>query len=121
MGKIIQSHFDGHGLNESIVVEATDDVGPGGAHHRYEFWNDDLYVGFLQFQKGPWDEEGSTPGLTEAAVIASIIDRLEDFQKGPFPSDWNDAALSELRIALNATKARADERAKRGVLGQAKP
>ena len=35
--KDITTHHDGHGLTEHIRVSTTDDIGPGGAHHRYEF------------------------------------------------------------------------------------
>lgn len=113
---MITEHHDGHGLNESIEIRAVDDIGSGGAHHRYEFWIETTLdwkekVGALQFQKGPRNEPGSTPGVTEAAVIASIIDRLVAFQAGPFPSPHNDVVIFHLREALFATRARADERA----------
>ena len=128
MGKILQSHFDGHGLNESIVVEATDEVGPGGAHHRYVFTvpgrsetYSPLEVGVLQFQKGPRDEEGSIPGVLTGAVLAVLIDIAQDFQDGPFSSHENGEVLKHLQDALYWTKERAHNRAERGVLGQAKP
>lgn len=116
--KDVTIHHDGHGLNESIVIQA-DEAGPGGASHRYEFWIDGELVGFLQMQKGPRNEPGSTPGLTEAAVLATVIDRLTDFQAGPYPSEEGATALLLVTHALEAIRSRADARAQRGVLGKA--
>lgn len=126
--KVIDTHHDGHGLNEQIQVEAVDEIGPGGAHHRYLFTYtyprhpqdppEGDEVGFIQFQKGPRNEPGSTPGVTEGAVLSVLIDRLTDFQAGPYPSDHNAVALTYLQQALQLLKDRADERAQRGVLGR---
>jgi hypothetical protein len=123
--RTITTHHDGFGLNESIRVEAVDEPGPGGANHRYEFtyrpdpdsqygWG---YTGYLQFQRGPRNEVGSTPGMTEGAVLAVLIDRLEAFQAGEFYCLENEAALVHLRDALAWTKIRTERRAERGVLG----
>ena len=115
----LTTHHDGHGLTEGITVESTDDIGPGGARHRYEFWADDGtdYVGFLHFQKGPRYEEGSIPGVVEGAVLAVLIDRLEAFQSGPYPCEENKLALEALKSAAVFIKERAHNRANRGVLG----
>jgi hypothetical protein len=119
---MIQTHHDGHGLNESIVVQTTDEVGPGGAHHSYTLFkrngsNREQELGYLQFQKGPVDEPGSTSGITEAALLAVLIDRLEAFQAGPYACEENQQALDNLRAAMTAVHARAHARAERGVLG----
>lgn len=118
----LTTHHDGHGLNETIKVIATDELGPGGAHHRYVFTADvggpsQESAGYLQFQKGPRGEEGSTPGVTEASVLAVLIDRLESFQAGPFACSENEAALGHLRAAMEWVHERAHARARRGVLG----
>jgi hypothetical protein len=123
--KEITTHHDGHGLNESIVVQATDGIGVGGAYHRYEFitgrsngeFEVDLKVGYLQFQEGPRNEVGSIPGVVEGAVLAVIEDRLASFQAGPYPSDEGETALFHVREAMWWLKRRADARAARGVLG----
>lgn len=41
----ITTHHDGHGLNESIEIEA-DDPGPGGASHHYNavIREDEVYI-----------------------------------------------------------------------------
>lgn len=121
MSKSVTTHHDGHGLTEHIQVEATDDVGPGGAHHRYEFWHDEDYVGFLQFQRGPRNEEGSIPGVLTVAVLAALIDIQDDFDNGPYPSPEGKEAGEHLKLAMAALRRRADNRAERGVLGYNKP
>lgn len=114
----ITLHHDGHGLNESIEVTAMDEIGPGGAHHCYEFWSKDgPSLGFLFFQRGPRGEHGSTLGVTEAAVLAVLIDRLQDFQDGPYECAENEEVLYHLSEALVWVKNRARHRAARGVLG----
>lgn len=121
----ITTHHDGHGLNEAILVQAVGDVGPGGANHRYaiEYISGNVMtrIGTLQFQKGPRDEPGSTSGITEAALLAVLIDRLECFQAGPYACEENQQTLDALWVAMNAVHARAHARAERGVLGTYKP
>lgn len=122
--KNITTHHDGHGLAESIHVFATDEVGPGGAHHLYQFTVDgvpdgpDETVGFLQFQKGPRNDPNSTPGVLTVAVLAALIDIQDDFDAGPYPSEFGRLAGYHMREALLALRRRADERASRGVLGK---
>ena len=101
--------------------------GPGGANHRYEFKrtlvgeevaNAVAKVGFLQFQCGARGAGGSTPGMTTAAVLAALIDHLKAFQSGAYPSRETALVITKLEEALHWTRARADERAARGVLGK---
>jgi hypothetical protein len=119
----ITTHHDGHGLNESITINA-DLKGPGGASHRYDAYvtvqrgdASAIHALKVQFQEGPRNVMSSTPGVTEAVLLAILIDRLEGFQAGDYPSPYNERMLDHLRAALQETKARADERAARGVLG----
>lgn len=120
----ITSHHDGHGLNDSITVIA-DRQTNGGASHRYvaimPASQTDPGVPtplHIQFQQGARNEPGSIPGVTEAVLLAILIDRLQGFQAGPFACTENDEQLVHLESALSATRRRADERAKRGVLGK---
>ncbi len=119
----ITEHHDGHGLNDGIVIEA-DQPGPGGASHFYLFHTADLDQrgdaggGIIQFQKGPRSEPGSIPGITEAALYAILLDRLRGFQAGPYACPENARQIAQLEAALAETKARADARAARGVLGR---
>jgi hypothetical protein len=123
--KNITAHHDGHGLNEQIEIEAMDKQGPGGAHHRYSFnyhfppgsSHVDHSVGYLQFQEGPRNVEGSTPGVTTEAVIAMLIDHIEEFQAGEYACEENVLTLYHLQAAKAAIRARAYARAQRGVLG----
>jgi hypothetical protein len=123
--RTIGTHHDGHGLNESLVITADDrdtDKG-GGASHRYEVAfehgdKDTQEAAFIQFQHGPRNVAGSKSGVTEAVLLAVLIDRLEGFQAGPFACRENAIILTKLEECLHWTKARADKRAARGVLGK---
>ena len=114
--RMIDEHFDGHGLNESILIH-TDEPDGSGAAHKYTATIQDQTVASVQFQHGPRNVEGSTPGMTEAAMLAILIDRLRGFQAGPYSCRENAIQLTKLEEVLHWTKARADARAKRGVLG----
>ena len=117
MSRTIDDHHDGHGLNESIRIE-TDAPDQSGAAHEYIAWIGDKKVSHVQFQKGPRRVEGSIPGMTEAAVLVILIDRLRGFQGGPYSCRENAIQLTKLEEVLHWTRARADARARRGVLGQ---
>lgn len=115
----IDLHHDGHGLNESIVLFSDQpDPNAGGASHTYIATIDGHEVARIQFQHGPRNEPESTPGVTEAVLYAILIDRLKGFQAGPYSCRENAIQLTHLEESLHWTKARADERAKRGVLGR---
>ena len=129
----IHTHEDGQGLTELCAVYAADEAHPvNGAHHKYEFirgltptdvgnppWPADyLDSGQITFQRGPRNVPGSTPGILDGCLLAVLIDRLECFQAGPFECDENAVVLGHLNAALDAMKARARERAARGVLGK---
>lgn len=118
--RIIEDHFDGHGLAESIRIEA-DGPGPGGASHYYSVTVDGnpeaTFAAEIQFQKGPRLVEGSTPGIIEGVLYAILIDRLRSFQAGPFACYENARQLTHLEEALMWAKERAHARAKHGVLG----
>ncbi len=113
----VLGHHDGHGLNESISI-VSDQPNDSGAAHTYYFYIDGREVGHLQFQRGPRNVEGSTPGVTEAAVYAVLLDRLAGFQGGPYPSIEGLFQCSLMEEGLASSKRRADERAARGVLGR---
>ena len=109
-------HHDGHGLNEAIAI-TTDTPDQSGAAHCYDMHINGRRVATIQFQKGPRKEEGSTPGATEAAVLAVLIDRFRGFQAGPYSCRENEIQLTKLEETLMWAKARTDARAGRGVLG----
>ncbi|HYE79742.1 MAG TPA: hypothetical protein VEI97_17280 [bacterium] len=110
-------------LNECIVVEALDGPGAGGASHEYRI------SGFkgpldhhpiptidIRFQNGPINEVGAN-GVTNEALLAVVIDRLEGFQSGPFACDENQLALEHARCAMEALRSRTKGRVARGVEG----
>lgn len=113
----IVDHYDGHGLNDAISVTA-DEPDRHGASHHYEAVLGGTLVATIQFQQGPRNEPSSTPGATEAVVLAILIDRLRGFQSGPYPCRENAIMLTKLEECLHWTRARADARARRGVLGK---
>lgn len=143
--KQIKTHHDGHGRMERLLVLATDEPAtepPGNSsHHRYVFYAlsseeaeeaktgmTDLAwqtyvavapppVGYIQFQRGPFDAEGSTPGTLGNAVLAALIDHFKGFMGGPLADRYTAIAVTKLEEASWALRARADERASRGVLG----
>lgn len=115
----ITTHHDGHGLNESLGIKADEqDPNAGGASHDYSVCTQDNEVAHVQFQHGPRNVEGSVAGVTEAVLYAILIDRLQGFQAGPYACRENAIQLTKLEECLHWTKARADARAKRGVLGK---
>lgn len=123
MTRSINHHLDGHGLNEKIEI-TTDAADESGAAHLYELVIDvggngkAKSIGFVQFQKGPRLDPSSTPGATEAALLAVLIDRMEGFQAGPYACRENAIQLTKLQECMHWTRHRADERARRGVLGK---
>jgi len=70
----------------------------------------------VTFQNGPIREAGVN-GVTQEALLAIVIDRLESFQAGPFPSDQNAVALDHVKAALWHLKERTRMRLARGVEG----
>ena len=109
-------HFDGHGLADSIEVIA-DESGPGGASHEYRAYIGGKEVAHIQFQKGPRNESGSTPGVLDGVLLAIVIDRMRSFDAGEYRCRENSLVRTKAEEALHWLKHRADERARRDVLG----
>ena len=116
----------------NLQIHATDALGLGGACHNYEIWRlgrGEQPAGAplvpcekladFKFQNGGIQEVGVN-GVTHEALLAVVIDRLEQFQAGSYPSLHNDQALLFAKLALNALHQRTAERMKRGVEGQVK-
>lgn len=110
-------------VNESLRIEARDEPGPGGANQHYFLEWDSPQRGKgscgsinLVFQRGAISEAGVN-GITNEALLAVVIDRLEAFQRGPFACVQNERALAGLRTAMAALKTRTAERIARGVEG----
>lgn len=107
--------------NEAIKITA-DERTQGNASHRYVI---DIVGGapesggqvtLIAFQRGPIKEVG-TNGVTNEALLAILIDRMEGFQAGPYACEENAIALDGLRTAQNALHSRTKARVARGVEG----
>lgn len=101
-----------------LTVGAMDAPGPGGANHHYRIEGFNCSPPMeIKFQRGGIREAG-TNGLTHEILLAIVIDQLESFQKGPYPSEHNSKALHYVTMALECLKQRTRERVARGVEGQ---
>lgn len=143
MARKLLSHLThSQSIDESfppLCIDAVDEPGFGGAHHRYEITGFDMTDNpsatdggwawrstqfsraVIVFQNGGLSKDGvpTTPnGITNEALLAIVIDRLECFQKGPFRCDDNEVALDYARSALAALHRRTEEREARGVEGR---
>lgn len=114
--------------NDKLVLQVLDEPGSGGANHLYlvsgfnsagnpseqEFDSADSTQ--ILFQNGPIAEAGVN-GLTHEVLLAILIDRLEAFQRGPFASRYNAAALGHVQEAQRVLFERTRERMGRNVEG----
>ncbi len=117
-----------HKVNEcngSLIVQAVDEPGSGGAHHKYAIsgflrrndagTDDDTSVQIC-FQNGPIKEVGVN-GITNESLLAIVRDRLEGFQTGPYKCRENELALVKIEEAQHWLAHRTREREQRGVEG----
>ena len=124
-----------------LDVVSKDEMGPGGAYHVYEIRkrpsDAEIYdehstaatenrveadcevLARIEFQKGGIAEKGVN-GITQEALLMVIIDRLDCFSKGPFPSRPSAIAKTDCESALNWLQYRTAERQHRGVEGHGK-
>lgn len=91
-------------LDESLVYllggsKNESDINP--TNHDFEFrrTSDGELVGELHFQHGALSEDGAN-GVTNEAVVASVIDRLKSFQRSKLACRENEFALQHLCEAL---------------------
>ena len=110
----VKIHEDDH-----IEVLVMDEPGSGGACHEYLIVckNDNEKLGDASFQNGGIAKNGVN-GITNEALIAILMHRLNGFQSGDFPCFENDIALHGLSIAGRILRSRTDERKQRGVEGK---
>lgn len=105
----------GNRANDEIKIFAADERGSGNANHIYKLFYGTTGVD-LFFQDGPIKEAGIN-GITNEALLAVVMDRLEGFQMGKFSCLENQAALEHVRKALEALHDRTKKRLARGVEG----
>ncbi len=112
--------------NDTITIRVMDEPGHGGASHHYEVtlpdWTREPNGGNakgiwdIHFQNGPIAEAGVN-GLTQEALLAICIDRLECFQAGQYACRENALALTKLQEAQMWLQKRTRDRMARGVEG----
>lgn len=112
-------------LNE---VFAVDEVGNGGANHRYvickagetHWQSGNNTLGLLEdikFQNGARKDENSTHGVLDTDLLEIVRDRLKGFQSGQFATRENAIALTHIEEALLWMNKRVEDRIERNVLG----
>lgn len=111
--------------NRQLRVFAEEKLGSGGAPVVYEIVSgeeqergDAYFQDWLKFQNGGIRDPRDINGMTNEALLAIVIDRLECFQRGPFPCNENHMALGRAKEALAWLMARTEARLLRGVEGK---
>ena len=114
--------------NDRLEIVVMDDPGVGNACHHYRIMGFDAtppsretipavdIAADVIFQNGPIPENGVN-GLTQEALIAICIDRLEGFQSGAFACRENALALTKLQEAQMWLLKRTRDRMARNVEG----
>ena len=110
--------------NDLLTVSVLGEPGDGGANQYYEIVfpkpaevnRPHLETVHLSFQDGPIPETGVN-GITQEALIAICIDRLQGFQRGAFACRENALALTRLEEAQMWLHKRTRDRMARGVEG----
>ena len=109
-------------LNDKLVIEVLDRPGAGGACHEYLIHlpaeaTRGVKQTLINFQNGPIAEKGIN-GITQEALLAICIDRLQCFQKGVFTCRENAIALTKMEEAMHWLHHRTKQRMLRGVEGK---
>lgn len=104
-----------------VIDDSADD--PANATHDYcvlrtgaNVNDEDRFLATINFQRGPIKENGVN-GVQNEDLIATVIDRLQHFQKGPFACRENAIALTKLEEALLWLDKRTADRKDRNVEG----
>jgi hypothetical protein len=98
-------------MNEKIVLVRVGERGPGGAFNRFDYAAFDgvdpkpSIQGIIQFQDGDPAVVGVN-GVTMEVLLSVIVDRLKDYEAGPFACEENHRAISLLDRALSNMKKR---------------
>jgi hypothetical protein len=112
-----------HAVTEAdsdIKIIVADERGPGNANHLYVIATDGgKNRTTIKFQEGAIKEVGIN-GISNEALIAVVMDRLEGFQSGPFKNPENEDALNHLRDAMICLQSRTRRRIAQGTEGLSK-
>lgn len=111
-------------------VYAVDEIGNGGANHKYvivpvEQKEERLIISYtplleVQMQCGARKEVGSQHGAIDSDLLEIVRDRLKSFQDGEFSSEYNQHALEHIEETLKWMNKRVEDRIARNVLGKNK-
>jgi len=111
---------EGSALNNGIKINCDARDENGGSHvyrlrvgAQGEHFSSDQEI---EFQNGPLQEAGLN-GISDEALLAIVIDRLEGFQTAKYHSRYNALAITKLEEAMHWLNARTTDRQKRGVEG----
>jgi hypothetical protein len=123
-GKIQRTitHHLGNALNNALRISADGRADNGGSHfYLIEITSGAPDSGGLiyavpPFQNGPVKEVGHN-GISDEALLAIVLDRLEGFQEGPYRSRYNALAITKIEEALLWLNKRTTDRERRGVEG----
>jgi len=120
--------------NDRLVITVVDELGHGGANHRYDItgfdtegnpseydpagWKSSFSRLIVIFQNGPVGADGNgVNGITHEVLLAIVADRLRSFQAGPYSCKANACALTHIEEAQHWLQQRTLERMRRGVEG----
>lgn len=120
LGMLTVPHLALTPTDKALTITCDDrDPNAGNMSHDYLITSlsDVEFTQALHFQHGPVAECGVN-GLTNEALIAIVIDRLEGAQLGPFKSRTNALAITALQEAENWLSRRTLDRMARGVEGK---
>lgn len=114
------STFNLSPLNQSITIYADErDQANGNGSHEYLIECGPEGTQAIRFQRGPLGENAPN-GISNEALIAIVIDRLQGFNEGPFRCRENSLAITHLEDALHWLNHRTMQRSARGVEGTSK-
>lgn len=116
-----------------LMVSSEDEKSQGNAHHHYRISGFDLDYNMVYddsdlpadtprnhvdifFQHGPVTDSGVN-GITQEVLLTIVLDRLRNFQAGPFSCKANACAITHIEEALHWLQQRTIERTRRGVEG----
>lgn len=128
MARVIKDHIVNL-VHDILVVEAVDDPGVDSAPSEYVIsWPDKDKATesargscvYLEFQDGPIGEVGVN-GISNEALLAVVMDRLRNFQRGRYANKANACALTHIEEAMHWLHSRTQERMRRGVEGTSTP
>ena len=104
----------------AFVLDAVKEgeISKGGAETKYTIQTKEgaNVINVIKFQDKPVSE--GVNGVTNELLLEIIIDRLSDFQAGPFPCAENAEAVMFAKRALNALLSRHKDRIARDTYGK---